>query len=328
MNRTYRSIGCCALMASLLAGCAGRHASVAIRPVGVPEATALSGADALIRQGRRFLASENYGLAIAQFREAMRFDENSAAASNGLGIAYASIGRDDLARRYFERAIAFAPTDASYRRNLDRFASTTDRAGDAELAADMPAGQDEGPVGYHLRQEASSPVDHDKAADLSLALPPAGDKPVLTEARLAVGTLGAMLTTRAPQAAASAAPQQPVRFTLDRAQAPVPAYGPAPVLKRVSIYEVRIAARKPAEVLAEIMQRDYLAQWDKGETVAPEAREALTGQAAFRAALGHARGRIANALSITMARQACAQARLASYTFYAAARTSSSQCAS
>lgn len=74
--------------------------------------------------GKQALGQEQFGQAIVAFRNARLAPEHSAAAYNGLAIAYAGIGRPDLAERFFKRAIAEAPEDRRYHANLARFYET------------------------------------------------------------------------------------------------------------------------------------------------------------------------------------------------------------
>ena len=71
--------------------------------------------------GKRALADGQYGAAVAALRLA-RLDPGCAAeATNGLGVAYAQLGRDDLAERYFREAVAMDPQDRRFTANLARF---------------------------------------------------------------------------------------------------------------------------------------------------------------------------------------------------------------
>ena len=59
-----------------------------------------------LAMGRQALADGQYGTAIAALRFARLDPACSAEATNALGVAYARIGRDDLAERYFREALA------------------------------------------------------------------------------------------------------------------------------------------------------------------------------------------------------------------------------
>jgi hypothetical protein len=78
-------------------------------------------AEAELESGRRALDDGRLADAVASFRIAGALPKQAAGASNGLAVAYARLGRADLAERYFRQAIALAPQDARYQANLDRF---------------------------------------------------------------------------------------------------------------------------------------------------------------------------------------------------------------
>ncbi len=114
----------------LTGACAGTPKAVLeIRTVDNPQFA--SADDKAIDQGKALLARGQNADAISAFRAALRQEENSAEAHNGLAIAYDRIGRKDLARRYFELAVADKPQDQRYRTNLARF---FEGEGQAELA--------------------------------------------------------------------------------------------------------------------------------------------------------------------------------------------------
>jgi tetratricopeptide (TPR) repeat protein len=119
-----------ALAATLLGGCqslfGARIGKFEPRSPVVPQAWGPVGSPAAaLADGRRQLATGQYGLAISRFREAAVKADNAAAAHNGLGVAYAQLGRADLARRYFLAAIAEAPSDPRYVANLERLVAST-----------------------------------------------------------------------------------------------------------------------------------------------------------------------------------------------------------
>ncbi len=70
--------------------------------------------------GRSALDQGSAGIAIESFTRAVTSGEAPAPAFNGLGVAYARIGRYDLAQRYFERAAQIDPVDTRYQANLAR----------------------------------------------------------------------------------------------------------------------------------------------------------------------------------------------------------------
>lgn len=89
--------------------------------------------------GRKHLAEGQPGLAIEAFQRALAGGEPVAPAVNGLGVAYARIGRFDLAQRYFEQAAASDPANSQYSDNLARLmrspALALRREGDMARAA-------------------------------------------------------------------------------------------------------------------------------------------------------------------------------------------------
>jgi tetratricopeptide (TPR) repeat protein len=121
---------------TVLQGCAHRAHDLSIRPIEPAELMALGSTERLLADGRRYLSDQKFGLAISAFRAAIQADSRSAAAENGLAVAYASLGRFDLAQRHFELATLYEPGNESYRRNYARltdtgqpgFAAVTDQA--------------------------------------------------------------------------------------------------------------------------------------------------------------------------------------------------------
>lgn len=75
-------------------------------------------AGAYTATGRTQLDHNNYGLAIDAFQMALTQGETAGPALNGLGVAYAGIGRTDLAAEYFRRAMAVDPANDRYAGNL------------------------------------------------------------------------------------------------------------------------------------------------------------------------------------------------------------------
>lgn len=71
-------------------------------------------------QGRQLLKAGRTAQAIELLRVAQRDPSSMADASNGLGVAYARLGRHDLADRYFRMALALEPGDARFAANMLR----------------------------------------------------------------------------------------------------------------------------------------------------------------------------------------------------------------
>lgn len=127
-----------ALAAVQLGGCSSflglnfaRHST----PEAAPAAEA--SAPAFTEAGRRHLTQGQTGLAVETFQKALGSGEAQAPALNGLGVAFARLGRFDLAHRYFSQAMAIDPADTRYADNMTRLmrspALATRR--DADIAA-------------------------------------------------------------------------------------------------------------------------------------------------------------------------------------------------
>lgn len=72
----------------------------------------------MLQRGRAHLDAGLDALAIESFRVEIRVNPESADAYNGLAVAYGRIGRDDLAKRYFETALAKDPSNIRAQTNL------------------------------------------------------------------------------------------------------------------------------------------------------------------------------------------------------------------
>lgn len=113
--------GCSSFLGVNLARHAPRAAPVQpAEPVVAAAPVAAPASESATALGRRQLAEGQTGLAIESFRKALAAGEPVAPAVNGLGVAYARIGRLDLAQRYFEQAAASDPAEAKYADNLVR----------------------------------------------------------------------------------------------------------------------------------------------------------------------------------------------------------------
>lgn len=71
-------------------------------------------------QGRQLLKAGRIAQAIELLRVAQRDPSSMAEASNGLGVAYAKLGRHDLADRYFKMALSLEPSDTRFAANMIR----------------------------------------------------------------------------------------------------------------------------------------------------------------------------------------------------------------
>jgi hypothetical protein len=105
-----------ASLAAMLAGCA-QQGELRITAVGRQETQADDGAHL---KAQILLSRGEHALAVDAYRKAIRHNPGNASAYNGLAIAYDQLGRHDLSRRYYELALAYAPREGKYYRNLAR----------------------------------------------------------------------------------------------------------------------------------------------------------------------------------------------------------------
>jgi Tfp pilus assembly protein PilF len=96
---------------------------VEVRAMPLPESAHQADSESLSR-GRMLFARGEFALAADAFRKAVRQDPASADAYNGLAASYDQLGRFDLSRRYYELALAQAPSDGRILRNLARSMAT------------------------------------------------------------------------------------------------------------------------------------------------------------------------------------------------------------
>lgn len=139
MDRKFLRFAVIAALVPALGGCAllgiGRSE---------PRVSAVStlpmDADAYIRfeEGRAALDSGQNAAAIAAFSEARLEPALLGPALNGMGVAWARLGRVDLAERYFRQAVTAAPGDERFAANLE-LAQWTRLASGRRLAAPQPA---------------------------------------------------------------------------------------------------------------------------------------------------------------------------------------------
>lgn len=79
-------------------------------------------------EGRRQLEANDVGLAVQSFQKALGNGEAIGPALNGLAVAYARLGRSDLAQRLFQQAIAAEPQNARYGENLNKLLASQAQA--------------------------------------------------------------------------------------------------------------------------------------------------------------------------------------------------------
>ena len=187
----------------------------------------------MLQRGRAHLDAGLDALAIESFRAEIRVNPESADAYNGLAVAYGRIGRDDLAKRYFETALAKDPSNVRAQTNLAKL--TGDLAPDIQLAkatslpamviepVSIAATLDDSTVG-HILDNLETPV-------LAVAEMPRPDM-VQTQPAEVLARQG-VLSTRF--AAAPARLATTAGFSPSPAKLPQPPRAPKPVLPPVNL---------------------------------------------------------------------------------------------
>jgi hypothetical protein len=100
-----------------MSGCAMHQASGPEYRLSAPASAQVEGSS-MLQRGRAQLDAGLDALAIVSFRAEIRSNPDNADAYNGLAVAYGRIGRDDLAQRYFETALAKDPSNDKAHANL------------------------------------------------------------------------------------------------------------------------------------------------------------------------------------------------------------------
>ena len=69
-------------------------------------------------RGQRFFRQGQSARAVAEFREALLREGRTVSVLNGIAVAYAELGRQDLSTRYFQEALALSPRDPATLNNV------------------------------------------------------------------------------------------------------------------------------------------------------------------------------------------------------------------
>lgn len=122
--RNLTRIATCVLAATALSGCQSFLGALNFGGDKVQRADAQSGpvfGEEELEKGRLALRAGYAANAIQQFRMAALNEATAPDAFNGMGVAYARLGRADLAERYFKMALTLDSANPKYAANLDRF---------------------------------------------------------------------------------------------------------------------------------------------------------------------------------------------------------------
>lgn len=192
---------------AILAGCGSPLTRVRLTGAPTEELTAVP-VNSDLAAGKRALADGQYGAAVAALRLARLDPACTAEATNGLGVAYAQLGRNDLAERYFREAVAMDPQDRRFAANLARF----EQARAVQLAArpaPPPVVAPAPPLKAGLRVAAPEPVKVGEPAVRTAAAAPASARAAAKPAAVTVDpapTATARLTVVSPRPIAPTLP--------------------------------------------------------------------------------------------------------------------------
>ena len=192
-----------------------------------------------LETGRRELMQHRPSQAVTAFRQASYDPASAADAYNGMAIAYAEMGRDDLARRYFMAALQANPGDERFVRNLARLDDGRATSAPAQAFAASTAPAPELPPA--AAATAPAPTSPASAAlvrvsnrEVSLAQPTAQTRRP-AEVRITTNTtasLSSRVTVERRPSTRGQAPAYPVRVVLadvpTRPQAEYPVRIPLP----------------------------------------------------------------------------------------------------
>lgn len=109
----------CGVAALGLSGCQSFLADLGLAKRGASNASVAADSTRL-ELGRTALKAGAPGTAIYHFERAVLDPQQAPEAYNGMGVAYAQLGREDLAERFFNAALMLRPNDERIARNLER----------------------------------------------------------------------------------------------------------------------------------------------------------------------------------------------------------------
>lgn len=236
-----------ASLAAMLAGCA-QQGELRITAVGGQETRADDGA---LIKAQILLSRGEHALAVDAYRKAIRHNPGNASAYNGLAIAYDQLGRHDLSRRYYELALAYAPREGKYYRNLAR---SLERQGlkneAARILAQMDAGEALAPAPAAAPEQASFRSLAQIASEQAAAFADAATGAIRPHLeRLSMGEV--LLETRAEPAPVMAAHSITVPIPVAEAPRAEPKIAARPTGHSITVEIPDAAPAVAAEILAE-----------------------------------------------------------------------------
>lgn len=191
-------------------------------------ATAPNDGSRSLAEGRAALQDGKLVEAIGPLRAALLDPATRAAASNALGVAYAQLGREDLAEQYFKSAIAADPSDNRFVANLLRLQHTVLArkaqadaarlaAGEGETTPDANGFVAEKPEPRAERSRLAGNVERRSRGEVFITSAPAPAVPTATVAYATQpnAAKGAVPAAKAPNPAPAAAPAAPKARVID-----------------------------------------------------------------------------------------------------------------
>jgi tetratricopeptide (TPR) repeat protein len=155
------------------------------------------------QQGAALLRAGNIGQAVEAYNLALATGEEPAPAYNGLGVAYARLGRPDLAYRFFKKATMGAPEDLVFARNLARLMDSPQFAAEMAKRSERNKAVEQAAVLPSVQSASAQPVVHqrgrlyrDSNRQVSLITSPAPVVRVATEAERNSGPCARMAKAR------------------------------------------------------------------------------------------------------------------------------------
>ena len=200
---------------------------------------------ARLEAGRVHLAHGRPASAVTAFRQASYDGAHAGRAYNGMGVAYAQMGRQDLARRYFEMAVAADPVDERFARNLARLSnSTLPNLAATELAATIQPPQ----AGTPSRSVEQAVASNDAASRSGLVRVSSREVQIVSPTGLQVPAQAERAQRPVVVAQSSSGRSYPVRIELPETASPRPADYPV----RIALSDVEVTRRWTYPVRVEL----------------------------------------------------------------------------
>jgi hypothetical protein len=199
------------------AGCAAGPGEFKIREI-ADSGTKLRSSSEPLAEARAMLALGNAGLALEGFRKALRERPESVDALVGIAACYEHMGRYDLARKNYERALALTPRDPVL---LNTLAALLQREGKPVMAAQFRS------EAAQLAAASAALDDADPEPEVAAPAPIVQQKPPSTAATVTIALAQPRVAAPAPAQSVTVA-LPPARPAASAVKAVKPVMPPAP----------------------------------------------------------------------------------------------------